>query len=162
MTGVFPLYLMFAEIIETWSVRPVWQRTVIGALIALTFAIQLAGVSVPLERQQVERVVYNAQGLGDYEHFNFFNWEWSPLNRQALATLNNLRNLPHYRDYLDSPASLAYPELLKHLFDYNLPDWWWLFKLLHGSEIAIVVPLAALLAALWLIAHLVSRDAVYG
>lgn len=155
MSAIFPAYVVFAEISE---VRVNWQRGLIGGLAALTLAIQLMSIALPFERYQTERVVFHVNDeLGGFEKFNFWSMKWSPLARQSAGTFKMLGNMLHYHEFLDSPPSFSAQDLLDQLYSYNLPDWWWLFKLLHGSEIAILVPLIAGMVTAWMIAHMVIR-----
>ena len=72
--------------------------------------------------------------------------------------LNYFGNLPNYREYLNTPPTFDADELMDQLYSYNLPDWWWLYKLLHGSEFALLVPIMAGVAAGWLIGQMVRRE----
>ncbi len=154
LPGILPLYVLFAGLFEGWRQTARWQRIVAVALIALTVAVQLPALTVPTERYQSYMVVASP-GLSK----DALSWSvrWSPLRMQAEGTLTAWGNLPRWPDYIYSPSAYDAATLIDELYAYNVPDWWWLYRVLHGSQLSLAVPLIAALCAAWLVANLVRR-----
>ena len=151
LAGVLPLYILFAELFEHWQALTGWQRLITIALMALSVLVQLPSLTVPSERYQSYLVVAKPDLPQEV-----LNWslEWSPIRLQAEGTLVAFRNLPRWRDFIYSPSQYDAATLLAEYYAYNAPDWWWLFRLLHGSETSLAVPLTASVCAVWLLVHL--------
>ncbi|HOA25213.1 MAG TPA: hypothetical protein PKI52_14470 [Aggregatilineales bacterium] len=141
LNGILPLFIIFAEFFHKPQVFARWHRALIGALTALTILLQAPSLIVPTERYQSYLASQNITGSSDTLVWSL---EWWPLRMQTEGALTAIRNLPDWQNYLDTPSSYDAPTLLRELFSYNLPDWWWLYRLLHGGELGLIVPLLAI------------------
>jgi hypothetical protein len=155
LPGILPLYLLFAELFENPRGFPAWQRGIAYALIALTVAIQVPALSLPPERIQSSLVAARPGLTHDQLRWSL---EWWPVRKQLEGTLTVIGNLPHWRDFLDSPSNYEDPTLLRELFAYNLPDWWWAYRLAHGGQLGLVVPFFSGLCAIWLLTRRFAAD----
>lgn len=154
MPAFLTILLPIAELFEDWPRYIKWQRGLMVGVIVLSVAVQLSSVSVPIERHIAE--------IGIEEptlDINARIWEfrYAPLTANAKATVQNFRHLSDPQPYLGTPDTHQDRVLLDELFEFNLPDWQWLYRLLHGSEIALFVPLYSLVSLGYIGVHLAVR-----
>jgi hypothetical protein len=153
--GLLGLTIPFAELFEAPRRFPTWQRVLAGGLIALSVVVQLPSLVVPSERYQTLLVVEEADTPGEAR---IWSPRWSPLRMQAEGSLNALRNLSDWPRYMESPSDLSAETRLAELYSFNLPDWWWLYRLLSGGQTGLIVPVVSLLCAAWLIWQITLRE----
>ncbi|MBN1122548.1 MAG: glycosyltransferase family 39 protein [Anaerolineae bacterium] len=155
MPAFLSILLPIAELFENWTQHKKWQRGLIVGVIVLSIAVQLTTISVPVERHIIE--------LGLEEPTLDLNGRlWTvrhnPLVANAKTTVRNFMNLlSDPQPYLDPPSSSKDQVLLDELYEFNLPDWQWLYQWLRGSQLAILVPLYALISLTYIGMQLGSK-----
>lgn len=159
LSGSLILYIAFAEFFEHPRHFPKWQRGVISGLMALTLLLQLPSLVIPNERYQTYLA---AQPVHLPQEVLTWSWEWSPLWKQAEGTLAVMHNLPRWQNYIDGPSAYDAETLLAELYSYNLPDWWWLSRVLHGGQLGLIVPFISAIGvvclAMWLLGPVSRRQ----
>jgi hypothetical protein len=147
MPAFLAILLPIAELFEEWSRYGNWQRGLIVGVIVLSVGVQLTSISVPIERHITAISVEEPDlDLND----RLWKIRYSPLIANAKATVQNLKHLSDPQPYLATPNTHRDQVLLDELFEFNLPDWQWLFRRLQGSEIALLVPLYSLISLVYL------------
>ncbi len=149
LPGIVMLYLPMAQLIEDWQRKTLWQRLLAAGLIALTVLVQLTSVAVPFELHVIN-IMNQGVAISDRSDA-LFNVRYSPILGQARASVISFSNLAHPESYLETPTDYGSEKtLITRLYEFNLPDWQWLYMRLYGSESAIVIPIFGFIALLWL------------
>jgi hypothetical protein len=148
LPGIIPLYLIFAGLIDDWPALPAPTRGALAALIALTVLIQVPALVNPPERYQSVMAV---RGISVASEEAIWNWRWNPITLQAEGLVENVRNLPHWREHIDPPTEYDAETLLRELPVYLLPDWRWFQRLLRDAISGLTTPVLSAICAAWLL-----------
>ena len=102
----------------------------------------------PPERYQSVMAV---RGISVVDEEDIWNWRWNPLTLQAEGFVENMRNLPHWREHIDPPTEYDAETLLRELPVYLLPGLLFGASLELAAEVGgrLAILLIALLALLW-------------
>jgi hypothetical protein len=157
MPAFLTILLPITDLFEDWSQYRKWQRGVIIGVIVLSIAVQLTTVSVPVEHHIIELSLVEPTVNQDQRIWTI---RYAPLLANAETTLHNLTHLSNPGIYLEHLRTNNSQILLDRLFEFNLPDWQWLFLWLHGSEAVLFVPLYSLVSLAYIVRHLLNRNPV--
>jgi hypothetical protein len=147
LPGIVPLYLIFAGLLDDWRALPGWTRGAMIALTALTVLIQVPAMINPPERYQSVMAV---RGISVLDEGDIWNWRWNPLTLQAEGFVENVQNLPRWRQYTDPPTEYDAETLLRELPVYLLPDWRWFQRLVRDAISGLTTPVLSLICGVWL------------
>jgi hypothetical protein len=155
MPAFLTILLPIAELFEDWPRYVKWQSRLIVGVIVLSIVVQLSSISVPIERHIVEISIEEPElDIDD----RLWKVRYAPLTANAKATIENFKHLSDPQPYLGTPDTHRDQVLLNELFEFNLPDWQWLYRLLHGSEIALFVPFYSLVSLAYIGVQLGSKE----
>lgn len=150
LPAVIPLSLLVGALFEHRRQLLRWQAGLLSVLVVLGVLVQAAGFSVPMERYLVTS---GLAGLG-FDEDNIGELDRSPIINQAAGTVVVWRNLPDYQKYIapleNAPAERDWQYLSDTYFGFNLPDWWWLIRVLRGGVSGYAMPLITLAALAWI------------
>ncbi len=152
LPGITALYLPMAQFVENLRRNALWLRWLAAGLIAVSVLVQLTSIALPFEYHIVHLI---SQGVDVSDRSEtLFMVRYSPILGQARASLASFGNLTHPQPYLDTPPDFGYETLMAELYEFNLPDWQWLYVKLQGSESVLVIPVFGFLAFVWFVYRL--------